>query len=76
MLLFSEPIVPERTNILPCGILFIIAFFKQMDSVTFFGWHVYVEGKFSTSQQNDKRVHVCMSYSLMNMSYVYVELSM
>ena len=53
--------------------------FKQslkMDSITFFDWHVYVEGKFSTSQQNDKRVHVCMLYSLINMSDVYEELSM
>ena len=47
-----------------------------MDSTTFFDWHVYVEGKFSTSQQNDKRVHVCMLYSLINMSDVYEELSM
>ena len=47
-----------------------------MDSITFFDWHVYVEGKFSTSQQNDKRVHVCMLYSLINMSDVYEELSM
>ena len=47
-----------------------------MDFITFFDWHVYVEGKFSTSQQNDKRVHVCMLYSLINMSDVYEELSM
>mgnify|MGYP001793196691 FL=1 len=47
-----------------------------MYSVTFFDWQVYVEGKFSTRQQNDKRVHVCMLYSLINMSDVYEELSM
>ena len=54
-------------------------FFKRrlkMYSVTFFDWQVYVEGKFSTRQQNDKRVHVCMLYSLINMSDVYEELSM
>ena len=58
------------------GYSLLLHFFKLMDSVTFFDWHVYVEGRFSTRQQNDKRSHVCMLYSLMNMSYVDVELSM